>query len=516
MGGVEDLLRSAHFEKNAENEEGGGKDIRARFGKAAFTDTGLHIQRANLRAKAAQLVCAESWPALRVSLAVVFAQNGQATATAEDRRQQGNSAMLKGVADMIAQLDLFLFRNRGTGISEEFLGQPDAPKGKTGMAKEAVLRELDDFHAAATKIENGKVAEGPDKGIGADPEGNREGLFLPCQYLDGLPRTGMNPIGEKGTVDGGAYCAGCDDAGAKDGPGLLTLGPKAMHGEDATLNGLGRQPWGMLADAPADARFLRCFHDRAQATAVVRFGDEGLEGITPDIDDGYAVGHKATQVAHGGAEARRHRGFFIVLNWFLSGSVSPCETPEAKRLQLISIFRDKKNELALAGAPGEGLANLVDWAGKDGLVPLRQFPGEADAALRPENLFDIIEEFSDPVWRLVKDEGVGGGGVLLKAAAASGRFRRKKAEKVKAISREAGGAEGGNGGIGAGQGDDRQSLAAAGANEAKARVADPGRTGVAEEGTTFSGAKMAENFREQGFLVVFVAGAQFFFHFKVP
>ena len=148
---------------------------------------------------------------------------------------------------------------------------------------------------------------------------------------------------------------------------------------------------------------------------------------------------------------------------------------------------DQQGELAAdAVAVGEFPPHVRHGSAQKLLVNLGQLAGRHDAQLRSPDGFQIGQRVQDAVRGLVENQGARSlarlGGELFQAGAAGSGLLRQESDEMKLVGGQAGGDQGAEGRIGAGNGNDRHAGGDGFGDEPAAGIADAGHAGVGDNG----------------------------------
>jgi hypothetical protein len=172
---------------------------------------------------------------------------------------------------------------------------------------------------------------------------------------------------------------------------------------------------------------------------------------------------------------------------------------------------DKQGDFASDSIPGsQSVFHFENGSSEKLFVEFGEFAGDDDSQFRSPDGFEIGEGFENAVRCFVEDQGswrcafvcAGRLGEGFEASPASAGFFGQEAEELELSGRKAGGYEGADGGVGSGDGIDRDACGDGGLGEPSAGVADTGHAGVRDYGDALTGLEGGDQFNRALALVV--------------
>lgn len=286
-GGLEDGL---------DGEQGGGEDVSAGGWQMGDSDALVEVESGESAAEPGDfLECDAGGACLDVDSGLCGedgACDDDCASGGDDRLagREGHTGVLEGMADVGLDGLCNSWVEGRFAVGEEAFAEADGAELEGDGLLDAVFAEVDEFEAAAAKIDLEEAVEGGELRIGGEAAADEAGFFGAAEDVDGMSGGGLHLPGEIASVEGVADGAGGDDT---DGSGLVEEGEakEFAEGPDAGLHGLGGKAREFSADAAADAGLDGLGEERLNgAVAWSCAGDEELDGVASDINDGYSGG----------------------------------------------------------------------------------------------------------------------------------------------------------------------------------------------------------------------------------
>ncbi len=154
-------------------------------------------------------------------------------------------------------------------------------------------------------------------------------------------------------------------------------------------------------------------------------------------------------------------------------------------------LHEERDFAANSVAGGHLTANMGDGATQELFVDLGELAGDDDAEAGAEDGFEVGERLEDAVRGFVEDQGAFGlggvGGERFEAGAALAGLLGQEAEELEFGGGQAACDQGAEGGVGAGDGNDRDAGGDGGRGESHAGIADAGHAGIGDDGYAGAG-----------------------------